>query len=164
MAPIQNNGANLIFTQVQNHFSSWYFYPKTFLRNFPTFYTVFLHPAFSSFSVPYIPSDHLSALQETPPEDWRTGLWTPLFSGVIYLIATQLFRCHSWRKPFNRNWPNSCAVVQLQKRGAHSDINITERYMFVCMMQVVNAELDREKQHFQPKYNHFQPKYKYNAQ
>ena len=164
MAPIQNNGANLIFTQVQNHFSSLYFYPKTFLRNFPTFYTVFLHPAFSSFSVPYIPSDHLSALQETPPEDWRTGLWTPLFSGVIYLIASQLFRCHSWRKPFNRNWPNSCAVVQLQKRGAQSDINITERYVFVCMMQVVNAELDREKQHFQPKYNHFQPKYKYNAQ
>ena len=39
--------------------------------------------------------------------------------------------------------------------------------MFVCMMQVVNTdqiELDREKQHFQPKYNHFQPKYKYNAQ
>ena len=25
-------------------------------------------------------------------------------------------------------------------------------------------ELDREKQHFQPKYNHFQPKYKYDAQ
>ena len=166
MAPIQNNGANLIFTQVQNHFSSWYFYPKTFLRNFPTFYTVILHPAFSSFSVPYIPSDHLSALQETPPEDWRTGLWTPLFSGVIYLIATQLFRCHSWRKPFNRNWPNSCAVVQLQKRGAQSDINIILKDTCVRLYDAGGdqIELDREKQHFQPKYNHFQPKYKYNAQ
>ena len=89
MAPIQNNGANLIFTQVQ-----------IWKHDFLDFLIDFLHPTLFFFSVPYIPSDHLSALQKAPPEDRRTGFhfsnsWDSLKWDTKHFAKSSIVNCET---------------------------------------------------------------------